>query len=468
MRHTVIGIFDTYDQAEVARSALVASGFAHSDIELQAAPQPSSPDDPSLAPGAGQPPETGGVLANIERFFSMLFGGRDQPPEVAHYSEAVRRGGILVAVDTPSEDRADSARQTLAEQGAIDIDERAASWGTLNHARSAEMGADDREHSLLDELGLGSGSAVPGRAPVNPAGDPLASARADANRARAYPHADRGDPSLEPLDPISPVARDPFAGSSDSTYRATGGDPMTSGTVWQDTHETARPASVDDPLSGTPLTGAGVRSPAGRIGDPLPTSGGAYRTSKDESLAANPSASNPAQSGRSADPLGGNPLAGNDSAYRSSAASEPLTGAASTQGWRPVDPLDESETSSRLGDVDARVAGSLSQAPLDPDRPVSRNTMPDEYMEYEDDFRTDYASKYAATGARYEEYEDAYRYGATAGSDERYRSRDWDDTVESELQRDWLSRHPRGEDTWERFKLAVRHGWDRVTGHHHM
>jgi hypothetical protein len=86
MRHTVIGIFDTYDQAEVARSALVASGFARSDIELQAAPQPSSPDDPAWEAGAGQPPETGGVLANIERFFSMLFGGRDQPPEVAHYS----------------------------------------------------------------------------------------------------------------------------------------------------------------------------------------------------------------------------------------------------------------------------------------------------------------------------------------------------------------------------------------------
>jgi hypothetical protein len=21
---------------------------------------------------------------------------------------------------------------------------------------------------------------------------------------------------------------------------------------------------------------------------------------------------------------------------------------------------------------------------------------------------------------------------------------------------------------WERFKLAVRHGWERVTGHHHV
>jgi hypothetical protein len=430
MRHTVIGIFDTYDQAEVARSALMASGFARADIELQAAPESSSPDDPALEPGAVQPPETGGVLANIERFFSMLFGGRDQPPEVAHYSEAVRRGGILVAVDTPSEDRADAARQTLAEQGAIDIDERAASWGTLKHGRStgaaSAMGTtgatDDRDHSLLDELGLGSGSAVPGHAPVNPAADPLAPARSDANRARAYPQVNREESLAQGLDPISPVARDPFAGGSDSTYRATGGDPMTSGSVWPAEDPTRVPTprtSLDDPRTGTPTPA----SPASRIDDPL-----------------------------------------------ASVVSGSSTSAA--QGWRPVDPLsplDESETSSRPADTGMPVAGSLSQSPNpSAERPVARNTMPDEYMEYEDDFRTDYESRYAASGAGYEEYEDAYRYGATAGGDERYRNRHWDDAMETELQRDWRSRNPRGEDTWERFKLAVRHGWDRVTGHHNM
>ncbi|MDN7182479.1 hypothetical protein M0D69_31565 [Caballeronia sp. SEWSISQ10-4 2] len=418
MRHTVIGIFDTYDQAEVARSALVASGFPRSDIELQAAP-----DDPAWAAGAGGPPETGGVLANIERFFAMLFGGRDQPPEVAHYSEAVRRGGVLVAVDTATEARADVARRTLAEQGAIDIDERAASWGTLSHGRTAASAADDRDHSLLDELGLGSGSAVPGRAPVNPPGDPLATARADANRARAYPHADQGDPAVQPLDPITPVARDVFAGGSDSSYRATGGDPMTSGTVRQDTKETIR------------------------------RSASCAATSLDE------------------------PLAGEDSAYRSPAASEPPTSAASKQGWRPVDPrdpLDETETSSRrgamggTGTTGSPVPGSLSQTgdPTLDTRSGTRPTMPDEYMEYEDDFRTDFESKYAATGARYEEYEEAYQYGASAGSDERYGRRNWDDMMETELRHDWEGRNP-GVDTWERFKLAVRHGWDRVTGHHH-
>jgi hypothetical protein len=394
MRHTVIGIFDTYDQAEVARSALVASGFAHSDVELQAAPEPSSPGEPALAPGAGQPPETGGVLANIERFFSMLFGGRDQPPEVAHYSEAVRRGAVLVAVDTATEARADTARQTLAEQGAIDIDERAASWGTLNHSRTANpvaADADQRDHSLLDELGLGSGSAVPGRAPVNPAADPLDPVRADAIRARAYPHADRDDPAVLPIDPISPVGRDVSAGSSDS---------VTSDAVWQNAQAAAlRAAGTEDPLTGT--------TPA--------------------------------------------------------------------QGWRAVDPLDETETSARVGAAGSMgatgipVPGTLSQTSDSAlgTHAGTRSTMPDEYMEYEEEFRTDYESKYAATGTSYEEYEEAYRYGVSAAGDERYHRRNWDDTMETELRHDWEGRSSGGHDTWERFKLAVRHGWERVTGHQH-
>jgi hypothetical protein len=371
MRHTVIGIFDTYDQAEVARSALFASGFATGDIELQAAPESRSPADPSLTPGGAEHSDTS-ILGNIERFFSMLFSGRERPPEVEHYSEAVRRGAVLVAVDADTDDRANLARQTLAQQGAIDIDERAASWGTLGHDASASRPAvrcDDRDHSLLDELGLGSGSAVPGTAPVNPPSDPLAPVRADVGRARAYPRADQGDPALDPLDPVTPVARDSFAESSDPTYRPTGVDPATGGTL--------------------------------------------------------------------------------------------------AAGWRPVearDPLDETEAAAR---ADASVARSLSQSPSGSSA-GSNATIPDEYMEYEDDFRTDYQSNYAATGAPYEEYEHAYRYGATAGTDERYRNRDWDEAMEIDLKRDWQSRNPQGEDTWERVKLAVRHGWDRVTGHHHQ
>jgi hypothetical protein len=450
MRHTVIGIFDSYDQAEVARSALLASGFISADIELQAAPKgsPASPADPSLMSTGVEPSDTS-MLGNIERFFSMLFGGRERPPEVEHYSEAVRRGAILVSVDTATEDFADLARETLAQQGAIDIDERAASWGTLGHGDATRT---DRDHSLLDEIGLGSGSAVPGREPVNPANDPLAPTRASVtgaglgntgvNRARAYPRTDLGDPAVDPLadplvptdalDPISPVGRDTFAGGADSTYRATGGDPMTSST----TGSNARRETFTR-YTGTADSLTGARSQTAKnpvdVNDmyPVNTNTDAYRTT--------------------------------------SAATDAADRATLSQGWQPVssrDPLDETEASTR---TDESVARSLSQSPTRGTGMTGAGSgIPDEYMEYEDDFRADYDSKYAATGGRFEDYEHAYRYGAAAGTDERYRSRQWDDSMENDLRADWSSRNTTGEDTWERFKLAVRHGWDRVTGHHHL
>ncbi len=100
--------------------------------------------------------------------------------------------------------------------------------------------------------------------------------------------------------------------------------------------------------------------------------------------------------------------------------------------------------------------------------PIGPNTMPNEYMEYEEDFRADYATCYAASGEPYETYQSAYRYGATLGNDDRFRNRAWDDQMEYKTCRDWESRHPQGAETWDRFKAAIRHGWDRVTGHHHV
>ncbi|MCG7404166.1 hypothetical protein [Caballeronia zhejiangensis] len=410
MRHTVIGVFDTYAQAEDARSALIAAGFLRADIELQANPKRDDAAAPSDMPDAVTHQEPG-VLANIERFFSMLFGGRDQPPEVAHYSEAVRRGAILVAVETPSVEQADIARATLSDQGAIDIDERAASWTTLEHGTSAAA-ADDRDHSVLDELGLGRGSAVPGREPVN---DPDQTP----SRARAYPHADVGDPAaLTPRDYVSDPADDPLMPRGGMSQSQSQSQSMTS-----DAERTAR-----DPLAGRDAI-------AGR--DPLRTTG--------------------------AVPPERAPLPG----VRTDTASE----------WRsvePLSPLDEPATPSQAGA--ARAAGSspdpvVASAGTQAGGPVgpigNPQNVPNEFMEYEDDFRADYASKYSATGEPYEDYQGAYRYGATLGNDDRFRSRTWDDQMEYETRRDWESKHPEG-DTWERFKAAIRHGWDRVTGHHHV
>ena len=85
MRHTVIGLFDTYSQAENARDKLVQTGFASDTIELQANPVPSATAATDTAANAS-------VLANIERFISSLFAKEPRSVEADRYADAVRRG----------------------------------------------------------------------------------------------------------------------------------------------------------------------------------------------------------------------------------------------------------------------------------------------------------------------------------------------------------------------------------------
>jgi hypothetical protein len=84
-------------------------------------------------------------------------------------------------------------------------------------------------------------------------------------------------------------------------------------------------------------------------------------------------------------------------------------------------------------------------------------------LDADSDYRKHWTSNYSAGGASYDDYEPAYRYGSQMRSSDKYRGRAWDD-VESDLRSDWDSRYAGGgASTWEKFKSAVRHGWDRMT-----
>jgi uncharacterized protein (TIGR02271 family) len=75
-------------------------------------------------------------------------------------------------------------------------------------------------------------------------------------------------------------------------------------------------------------------------------------------------------------------------------------------------------------------------------------------------FRTHWNSNYAAEGGKYDDYAPAYRYGSEMRRSELYRNRPWDE-AETDLRQDWEAR--RHGSAWEKFKAAVRHGWDRIT-----
>jgi len=345
MRHTVIGLFDTYAQAEAARDSLVQAGFGRDTIELQANPEPS-------VGSATDEVASSGVLANIERFLSSLFASGPRAAETARYTEAVRRGAVLVCVNAASEAHADLARNTLVRLGATDIGERAPDWDT-------PIDETGREHSVLDELGIG-GAATPGTPRTSSVSKQAATAAAA--DATAY---ERPATMAEPRYAVPP-------GSTDA-----------------------------EPFVPPPLSERPAMDP---INEPVT-----------------------------------DPLVGDVGRSAIAAGSMPGSGAV----------MQPSEVVSEAGQPTAGLGAQ----------------MPNEYLEYEEDFRAHYDEQYAAENARYEDYVPAYRYGAEIGKDMRYRDQPWDD-VEPEARRHWESTSP--DSTWERFKLAVRHGWERVTGHHHV
>jgi hypothetical protein len=100
----------------------------------------------------------------------------------------------------------------------------------------------------------------------------------------------------------------------------------------------------------------------------------------------------------------------------------------------------------RRKDVDVEPAGA------------SRTTDARGFETYAADFRRHHTTAFAGSGTAYEDYDPAYRYGFDLGTNERYYGRDWT-ALEAEARRDWEARRP---GTWERFKDAIRHGWDKV------
>lgn len=129
---TVVGVFDTVDEAQNARDALLDSGFDDSEVRLQSNSAVQTGDtvttnDRTITGTSRSSTEDEGFMAGIGRFFSDLFG-TDDTEHAGHYSEAVRRGSTVVAVTVSDPSRVEEARSTLAAAGAVDIDKRTESW----------------------------------------------------------------------------------------------------------------------------------------------------------------------------------------------------------------------------------------------------------------------------------------------------------------------------------------------------
>lgn len=127
MTNTVVGLLDNRTEAEEAVDDLVSEGFDRDDIHVVASDREFGAGAAALQPGKEK--ESGFHALMVKLGF--LEDRRKElglPAEdVGYYSEGVRRGGVLITVDT-DENEVDRAIDILEEHGAVDVHERARQW----------------------------------------------------------------------------------------------------------------------------------------------------------------------------------------------------------------------------------------------------------------------------------------------------------------------------------------------------
>ena len=92
-----------------------------------------------------------------------------------------------------------------------------------------------------------------------------------------------------------------------------------------------------------------------------------------------------------------------------------------------------------------------------PTLPQADQGVLDQLKRHEPEFQEHYDRHYAGSGYGYNQYRPAYQYGYELAMDTRYRTMEWS-TLELQARRGW------DEATlglWDRYKDAVRFGWER-------
>jgi uncharacterized protein (TIGR02271 family) len=142
-RNTVVGVFDTYVEAEQAAAELVSIGIDRGDIRINANQELPAHATQEATGRASSRPGNEDLSDRIRNFFHSLFGNHDADTD--RYAEAARRGGAVVTVNAASSGDADRAADLLDRRGAVDVDARANDWKQSGWAGSPPPGGSARQ-----------------------------------------------------------------------------------------------------------------------------------------------------------------------------------------------------------------------------------------------------------------------------------------------------------------------------------
>lgn len=170
MSSVLVGMFDTQNAANDARSKLLSVGFTAANISMTGGDSAS----PTLS-SAGSGSTTPHAQGSIASFFSSLFDSDESPNRSAYtdtYGEAFKRGSFGVSVTAANDTEMEKAEKILNAAGAVDIDERSQQWRTEGSTGTAgamagagttlEAGTTRKLQEVEEELKVGKRSVVRG------------------------------------------------------------------------------------------------------------------------------------------------------------------------------------------------------------------------------------------------------------------------------------------------------------------
>jgi len=375
MDQTVIGVFDTYDHAERAKQQLIARGFSANDVQVRAHSADLAGTASSTTTTTTTSDHDVGFMDSVRNFFSDLFG--PDADDAGHYSEAVRRGGAVVAVTVADESRVDSAREALAATGAVDIEKRVAEWKQTGYQGYR---ADAAPYSR-DEIAQERSRVIP-----------VVEEELEVGKRKV---------DLGAVRVVSRMVE----------------TPVNESVTLREEHATIERRPVDRPASEADLANF-----------------------RDESIEVRETAEKAVVS------------------KTARVVEEVAVGKSATEHTEQVSDSVRKTVVDVQNDGRTTTAGTTgSMMGTTADNMAATNTSAD----YDDEFRSDWNTRYATMGGSYDDYAPAYRYGSTLGADTRYKGRSWAD-IETSARSDWQTKYPNS--SWDNFKAAVRHGWEKVSG----
>lgn len=129
MTQILIAAFDRYAEAEQVKAELLSKGVDSSAIQISASSNPETVNSSRVEVIGEEPDEDATVADKLGSFFSKVFGD-DSSKHAGRYPEAARRGSTVVTVTLDDDSQVATVEQVMEKNGAIDIDERSAAWGS--------------------------------------------------------------------------------------------------------------------------------------------------------------------------------------------------------------------------------------------------------------------------------------------------------------------------------------------------